>query len=185
MRADGQENQPLIEGWSFHSRSLILGWGEGLEVRLITHGQWIMPVSWRLHKTQLDKTGRASRLVNTEHPSRALSHTSLLCAVPQLSLYCSVAQSGPTPCDAMNCSILSFPVLHYLPEFARTHVCWVGDAIQPSHPLFPPSSLALSLSQHQGLFQWVDSSHQVVKILEPQLQLQHQPFQWIFRTDFL
>ena len=56
------------------------------------------------------------------------------------------------------------------------------DAIQPSHPLLPPSSLALSLSQHQGLLQWVGSSHRVTKVLE--LQLQHQSFQWIFRTDF-
>ena len=61
------------------------------------------------------------------------------------------------------------PVLHYLPEFAQTHVHWVGDPIQPSHPLLSPS--AFSLSQHQGLFQWVSSSHQVAKVLE--LQLQH------------
>ena len=60
---------------------------------------------------------------------------------------------------------------------------WVSDAIQPSHLLSPPSSLALSLSQHQGLFQCASSSHQVTKVLE--LQLQHQSFQWIFRTDLL
>ena len=145
MRSDGQENQPLIEGWSFHSHSLILWRGEGLEVRLLTNGQWIVPVSWRLHKTQLDETGRTSRLVNTEHRSHALPHTSLLCAVPQLSLYCcSVAQSCPALCDPMNCSVPSFPVLHYLPEFAQTHVHWVGDGIQPSHPLLP-SLLLLSI----------------------------------------
>ena len=63
-----------------------------------------------------------------------------------------------------------------------THVHWIGDAIQPSHPLSPPSP-ALSLSQHQGLFQWISSSHQVAKVLE--LQLQHQSFQWILRVDFL
>ena len=68
----------------------------------------------------------------------------------------------------------------FLPEFAQTHV---GDAIQPSHPRFPPSSLALNLSQHQGLFQWVDSLNQVAKVLE--LQLQPQSFQWIFRIYFL
>ena len=67
-------------------------------------------------------------------------------------------------------------------EFAETHVHWVGDAIQPSHPLSPPS-LALSLSHHRSLFQWVSSSHQVVKV--SQLKLQHQSFQWIFRVDFL
>ena len=60
---------------------------------------------------------------------------------------------------------------------------WVGDAIQPSHPLSSPSPLAFNLSHHQGLFQWVRSLHQVAKVLE--FQLQHQSFQWTFRTDFL
>ena len=69
------------------------------------------------------------------------------------------------------------------PELAQTHVHQVGDAIQPSHPLLSPSPPAFNLSQHQGLFQWVSSSHQVAKVLESQLQ--HQSFQWIFRTDFL
>ena len=69
----------------------------------------------------------------------------------------------------------AFPVLHYLPEFAQTHVRWLGDAIQPSRPLLPLSSPALSLSQHQDLFQWVGSSHQVAKVLELQLQ----SFQWM------
>ena len=77
----------------------------------------------------------------------------------------------------------SFPVLHYLLEFAQTHVHWVSDAIQACHPLLPPSPPALNLSQHHGLFQCVSSSHQVAKVLE--LQLQHQSFQWIFRVDFL
>jgi len=63
----------------------------------------------------------------------------------------------------MDCSMLGFPVLHYLLEFAQTHVHLVSDAIQPSHPVLPPSSLAFSLSQHQGLFQWVAFSHQVTK----------------------
>ena len=82
----------------------------------------------------------------------------------------------------MNCSTPGFPVLHYLPKFAQTHVHWVGDAIQQSHPLLLPSSPAL-ISQHHGYFQWVSSSHQVAKVLE--LQFQHQSFQWIFRVDFL
>ena len=79
----------------------------------------------------------------------------------------------------MDCGTPDFPVLYYFPEFAQTHVHWVGDAIQPSHPLLPPSPHSLSLSQHQGLFQWVSSSHQVAKVLE--FQLQHQSFQRIFR----
>ena len=66
----------------------------------------------------------------------------------------------------MNCSMPGFPVLHCLPEFAQTHVRWVSDALQLSHPLSPPSPLALNFSQYQGLFQWVDSSHQVAKVLE-------------------
>ena len=73
-----------------------------------------------------------------------------------------------------------FPVHHQLPELAQTHVHWVSDAIQPSHPLLSPSPPAFNLSHHQGLFQWVSSLHQVAKVLE--LQLQHQSFQWISRT---
>ena len=80
----------------------------------------------------------------------------------------------------MNCSTPGFSVLHYLPEFAQTHVHWVSDAIQPSHPLSASSPLAFSLSQHQGIFQWVSSLHQVDKVLK----LQHQSFQWIFRLEF-
>ena len=74
-------------------------------------------------------------------------------------------------------------VHHQLQELAQIHVHWIDDAIKPSHPLSSPSPLAFNLSQHQGLFQWVSSSYQVVKVLE--LQLQHQSFKWIFRTDFL
>ena len=85
--------------------------------------------------------------------------------------------------DSMGWRSPGFPVLHYLPEFAQSHVHWVDDTIQPSHPLLPSSLLAFNLSQNQGLFQWIISSHQVAKVLE--LQLQHQSFQWIFRTDFL
>ena len=72
---------------------------------------------------------------------------------------------------------------HQLLEFTQTHVHWVGHAIQPSHPLSSPSPPALNLSQHQGLFQWVSSSHQVAEVLE--FQLQHQSFQWTPRTDLL
>ena len=61
--------------------------------------------------------------------------------------------SQVTLCDPMDYSTPDFPVLHYLPEFAQTHVHRLGDAIQPSHPLSPPSAYALNLSQHQGLFQ--------------------------------
>ena len=87
---------------------------------------------------------------------------------------CSVAKSCPAICDPMDCVMPSFLVLHYLQEFAQIHFHWVDDAIQPSHPLLPPSPIALNLSQNQGFFQWVSSLHQVAKILE--LQLQHQSF---------
>ena len=99
--------------------------------------------------------------------------------------YYSVPNSCPALWDSLDCSIQGFPVLLNLLEFAPTHANWDGDAIQPSHPLSPPSLPALSLSQHQGLFQWVSSSHQVTKVLELQLQLQPQSFQWKFRIDFL
>ena len=82
----------------------------------------------------------------------------------------------------MDCSTAGFPIHPQLLELAQTHVHWVSDAIQPSHPLSSPSPPAFKLSQHWGLFQWVSSSHQVPKVLE--FQLQHQSFQWIFRTDF-
>ena len=85
--------------------------------------------------------------------------------------------------DPMDCSMTRFSVLHYLPEFAQTHAHWVNDPIQPSHPLSSPSPPALNLAQHQGLYQWVNSSHHLAKVLE--LQLQHQSFHWIFRNDFL
>ena len=102
--------------------------------------------------------------------------------LPQSWYCCSVAKSCLTLCDPMDCSMPGFPVLHYLPEYAQTHVHWVSDAIQPSHPLSPPSPPTLNLARQQGLFQWVSSSHQVVKVLE--LQLQHQSFQWVYRVDY-
>ena len=83
--------------------------------------------------------------------------------------FSSVAQSCPTLCDPMNRSTPGLPVHHQLPEFTQTHVHQVGDAIQPSQPLSSPSPPALNPSQHQSLFQWVNSSHEVAKVLEFQL----------------
>ena len=80
--------------------------------------------------------------------------------------FSSVAQSCLTLCDPMSHSTPGLPVHHQLPESTQTAVHWVGDAIQPSHPLASPSPLALNLSQHQGLFQWVSSLYQVAKVLE-------------------
>ena len=81
----------------------------------------------------------------------------------------SVTQSCPTLCDPMNRSTPGFPIHHQLPEFTQTHVHRVSDAIQPSHPLSSPSPSAPNPSKHQSLFQWVNSSHQVAKVLEFQL----------------
>ena len=83
----------------------------------------------------------------------------------------------------MECSTPGLPVHHQLPEFKQTYISWVSDAIQSSHPLSSPPPLTFDLSQHQVLFRWVSSSHQVAKILE--FQLQRQSFQWTPRTDLL
>jgi len=105
------------------------------------------------------------------------------CKAIILKLFGSVSQSCLTLCNPMNRSILGLPVHHQLLEFTQTHVHQVGDAIQTSHPLSSPSPPAPNPSQHQSLFQWVNSSHEVAKVLE--FQLYHQSFQWTPRTDLL
>ena len=97
--------------------------------------------------------------------------------------FSSVTQSCPTLCEPMNHSTPGLPVHHQLPEFTQTHAHWVGDAIQPSHPLSSPSPPAPNPSQHQGLFQRVNSLHRVAIGLE--FQLQHQSFQWTPRIYLL
>ena len=92
---------------------------------------------------------------------------------------CSVMSDSFQPMDFI---MQGYLVHHQLPGCTQIHVHQVSDAIQPSHPLSSPSPPAFDLSQHQGLFQWVSSSHQVAKVLD--LLLQHQPFPWILRTDF-
>ena len=110
------------------------------------------------------------------------------CSVPQVivewTFHSSVQllSQFPTLCDPMDYSTPGLPVHHQLLRFTQNHVHWVSDDIQPSHPLLAPSPPAFNLSQHQGLFQWVSSSHYVATVLE--FQLQHQSFQWTFRTDF-
>ena len=97
--------------------------------------------------------------------------------------FSSVPQSCLTICNPVNHSMPGLPVYHQLPESTQTHVHWVSDAIQPSHPLSSPSPPALNLSQHQGLFKWVSPLHQVAKVLE--FQLHHQSLQWTPRADLL
>ena len=95
--------------------------------------------------------------------------------------FSSVTQLCLTPCNSMNRSTPGLPVHHQPLGFTQTHVHRVGDAIQPSHSLSSPSPLAPNPSQDQGLFQWVNSLHEVAKVLE--FQLQHQSIQWTPRTD--
>ena len=96
--------------------------------------------------------------------------------LPSFSGYCfcccTIVKSCPTLWDHIDCRKPGFPVSHHLPEFAQVHVHWISDAIQPSYPLLPTSPSAFNLSQHQGRFQWVSSSIQVVKVLELKLQYQ-------------
>ena len=94
--------------------------------------------------------------------------------------YMCSAQLCPTFCDPMDCSMPGFPVHHQLLELTQPHVHWVGNAISSSVTPFPST---FNHPQHQGLFKWGSSSHQVAKVLE--FQLKHQFFQWISRTDFL
>ena len=136
-------------------------------------------LAWRIPWTE--KTG-GLQFMGSQRVIRdwATKHIYITSNSVQLS---SVVQSSPTLCNRMDCSMAGLPVHHKLLEITQTHVHWVGDAIQPSHPLSAPSLFAFNLSQYQGLFKSVSSSHQVAKVLE--FQLQHQSFQWTFRNYFL
>ena len=137
--------------------------------------------TYRKDKTWGNKRNRKQKLLaNLNYQNRQNIFAKLSKLLTEFS---SVAQSCPTLCNPMDCSTPGLPVHHQLREFTQTHVHWVGDAIQPSHPLSWPSPPAFNLSQHQGLFKWVSSSHEVAKVLE--FQLQHQSFQWTPRTDLL
>ena len=111
--------------------------------------------------------------------------------VPGISLFLFLVCSSHFQCSVAQSCLTLWPhglqhtrlLYHQLPDLAQTHVHRVSDAIQSSHPLSYPFPPAFNLSQNQGLSQWVSSSYQVAKVLE--FQLQHQSFQWIFRTDFL
>ena len=118
---------------------------------------------------------------NMDHWRRKWQPTALSLLREPQELLSSVAQLCLTLCHPMDCSMPGLPVHHQLLELAQTHVHWVGEAIQPSHPLSSPSLPDFNLCQHQGLSQRVSSSHQVAKVLEFHLE----SFQWIFRTDFL
>ena len=162
--------------WQLSAESLQL-WGIKRKKYLTwSVGDQLWPVKEkRVHSVVLGTSSPSPRLGVTLHK--------------YIDYCCSVTKSCLTLCNPwkhfqpMEAWRTGFPVLHYLLEFVQTHVHWVSDAIQPSQPLSSPSPPAFNLSQHQDLFQWVSSSHQVAKVLE--FQLRHQSFQWIFRTDFL
>ena len=100
--------------------------------------------------------------------------------------FSSVAQSYPTLCDPMNCSTPGLPVHHQRLEFTQTHVHRVSDAIQPSHPLSSPSPPAPNPSQHQGLFQWVNSSHEVARVFSNESTLlMRWPKYWSFSFSII
>ena len=183
LMAQTVKNWPAI--WETQVQSL--GREDLLEKEMATESSTL---TWKI--PWMEKPGRLQSMGSqTVRHCWATSLTHLQLHEQLYDTYCiyissvqlsSVAQSCPTLCDPMNHSTPGLPVQHQLSEFTQTQVHWVSDAIQPSHPLPSPSPPARSLSQHQGLFQWVSSSHQVATGLE--LQLQHQSFQWIFKVDF-
>ena len=107
------------------------------------------------------------------------------CKTFTLLQFSSVAQLYPTLCDPINRSMPGLCVHHQLPEFTQTHAHWVGDAIQPSHPLSSPSPPAPNPSQHQGVFQWVNSSHKVAKVLEFQLLENMKKIRYLSNIEYI
>ena len=118
------------------------------------------------HRVRLNWSNSAALLVAWQIPYHWTIREALHMQSDQIR---SVAQSSPSLCNPMNRSTPGLPVHHQLPEFTQTHVHWVSDAIQPSHPLLSPSPPAPNPSQHQSLFHWVNSSQEVAKVLEFQL----------------
>ena len=157
----------------YHIRGIILDWptNSGFSTR-------------RYRETQTNFLANPTQYLSfcVWHVSLSIVFKFYPCRISSVQ-FISVAQSCPTLCDPMNSSMPGLPVHHQLPEFAQTDVHRVNDAIQPSHPLSSPSPPAPNPSQHQDLFQWVNSSHEVAKVLE--FQLQHQSFQRTPRTDLL
>ena len=126
---------------------------------------------WPRNDLEISRNVGSTKEYANHQTTGLISHSSSL-------QFSSVAQSCPTLCHPTDCSTPGRPVHHQLPEFIQTHINWVSDAIQPSHPLSSSSPPALNLSQHQGLFQWISSSHQVAKYWSCSFSIQ-----WIFRTD--
>ena len=154
-----------IVNFSFHGNTVICISSTWLYYQSL---DWHIIIENDVHKVRYDPAALRSNKVH------------FMESISSVQFSCSVMSNILQPVDF---STPGFPVHHQLPELAQTHVHRVGDAIQPFHPPSSPSPPTFNLSQHQGLFQWVSSSHQVAKVLEQQLQ--HQSFQRIFRTDFI
>ena len=145
-----------------------LGQEDTLEMEMVTHSRII---AWEIPWTE--ESGRLQSMVLQRVEKDWVTNTfTFTVLIVLLLLFSHSALSNTFQTYALHTP--GFPVLHHFLELAQTHVHWVGDAIQPSHPLLSPSPPAQNLSQHQGLFQWVSSSHQVAKVLE--LQFQHESF---------
>jgi len=128
---------------------------------------WHVVSSWTRDQAHVPCIGKC--ILNHWTPREVLVYVFSTYHLTNFSQFSSVAQSCPTLCDPMNLSMPGLPVPHQLLEFTQTHVHRVSDPIQPSHPLSSPSPPAPNPSQHQSLFQWINSSHEVAKVLEFQL----------------
>ena len=157
---------------SFHVGCSDVGTGLGRT------GPWVPGNPWPLSSGSVyAKSGDGRQPLPVPQPPAQASkeHPGAIAFTPTSGVSSVQSLSHVWLCDHMDCSMPGLPVHHQLLEFIQNHVHWVGDAIQPSHPLLSPSP-AFNLSQYRGLFKWVRSSHQVTKVLE--FQLQHQSFQW-------
>ena len=160
-------------------------WGRPLGLRRYPGGGHGNPLQYSCLENAMDRGGWWATVHVVAKSRTRLSneaHCTCYFRLSSVSQFSRSVVSQLTLCDPMNRSMPGLPVHYQLPEFTQTHVHWVGDAIQPSHPPSSPSPPTLNLSQHQGLFKWVSPSRQVAKILE--FQLQHHSFQWTLRTDF-
>ena len=146
---------------SFSVSSSLLLWGQGWQLPCCLHvtAEARSPVMWLF---------QSSTYFDIFQYTNIFQSTSMFFMMVSVQ-FSSVAQSCPTLCNPINHSTPGLPVHHQLPEFTQTHVHRVSDAIQPSHPLSSSSPPAPNPSQHQSLFQWVNSSHEVAKVLEFQL----------------
>ena len=160
-------NADWLQLHSFHSSI----WKVFFLSKFLPNKTWTIPYYQVMSIRLLDAGCMYRTYITTQHKFHTgtiLPKDRLHPLIAQGVQFNSVPQLCPTLCDPMDCSMLGFPVFHQLPELVQIQVHWVSDAIQPSDPLSSPSP-AFNLSQHQGLFQGVSSSHQVVKVLELQL----------------